>query len=356
MELHKEIMLGNMQPTGGTFQPGFLVMLMPGACPTTPEQVKAFMDVYDIQDMYAKCLGVTQVLQSKSVAEGATFNLAPNGVLRTAFKKGDFDHGVSTASNAMIPADMRKASIPDRFFLCSKDSPFTRLAEKTGMAGLNMMRGMPWQFCDSGVYGAIYSGVGSHPDSVAAYVTEMEWDTARNFGGVLRSSTAKLGAANGFTIVVEAWNGTAWEVVLASNAKAGALATTYVAFSKKISTTKLRIQTIVTGTFTAATCFFPHGIIPLEVTADAPAAPAVADIGWAVLLPMSGYHQSNGSAAAAAPTFNDVTGPVPFYLAKAGESTANEVEFVMTKTTGLNANDKPSLVALTKYIASNIKE
>lgn len=356
MELFKENLMGNQQPAGGAFNPGMLVFLMSGAAPTTPAEVKAAFDVYDIQDLYAKCVGVTQVLQSKGIAEAATFQLAPNGAVRTAFKKGDFDHGVGAPTNALIPVDMRKASIPDRFFFCSKDAPFTRLAAKTGMAGANMLRDLPFQFYESGVYGAVAAGNGNHPDSLATYVTELEWDTARNFGGILRSSTAKLGASNGYTVTVEAWNGSAWEVVLAATAKAGAVAANYVAFTKKISTTKLRIQTTVTGTWSIPTCFYPHGIIPLEVIADAPAPAAVPTIGWVVMVPMSGYVQVFNTVATMAPTFNDVTGPIPFYVAKAGIAGDAGAEFIMTKVAGLLNNERPSLAAATKFIAANIKE
>lgn len=356
MELHKENLLGNMQAVGGAFLPGFMMLLMPGAAPTTPEQVKAFMDVYDIQDMYAKSVGVAQLLQTKTIAEGASFNLAPSGI-RSALKGGEFDYGFAAATNSLVPADLRKASLPDRFFFCSKDAPFARLTEKTGMAGINMMRACPWQFYDT-TYSAVYPGVGNHPDSIATYVTEFEWNTPHNFGGILRSGTAKLGASNGYTIIVEAWNPDTqlWDVVVTATAKAGAVASNYVAFSKRISTTKLRVQTTVTGTWSVGTCFYPHGIIPLEVAADVPAPVAVADIGWVVLLPMSGYHQSLNTQAGAPATFNDTTGPVPFYVAKAGEVAGNGVEILLTKTTGLMSTDKPNMVATTKYLAANIKE
>lgn len=356
MELHKENMLGNMQSVGGAFAPGFLMLLMPGTAPTTPAEVKARMDVYDIQDMYAKSVGVAQILQTKNIAEGASFNLAPS-TARSALKGGAFDYGLAAASNSAIPADMR-ASLPDRFFLCSKDAPFARLTENTGMAGINMMRACPWQFYDS-LYGAVYPGVGNHPDSMATYVTEFEWDVARNLGGILRSGTFKLGSSNGYTITVEAWNPDtqAWDVVVTAAAKAGAVAAAnYVAFSKRIVTTKMRILTVVTGTWSVGTCFYPHGIVPLEVSADAPAPAAIADIGWAVLLPMSGYHQSLNTGAGAPATFNDVTGPVPFYVASVDEAAGPGIDMVFTKTKGLMSTDKPNMVALTKFIAANIKE
>lgn len=360
MELFKENLAGNILPNSqaSQFVCGYLAFLMPGAAPTTPAQVKDAIDPYDIQDIYAKCLGVTQLQQLRgAVAENSIFTLAPNGTARTALKKGDFDYNVATATNNLIPADMRKASLPDRFFLCSKDAPFTRLSQKTGMAGANMMRDCPWQFYDTNAYGAVYAGIGAHADSIAAYVTEYEWDTPRNFGGVLRSSTGRLTAANGYTIIVEAWNGSAWETVLSSVAKAGAVAANYAVFSKRIVTSKLRIQTIVTGTFSQTTHFQPHGVIPLEVTADAPAAVAVADIGWAILVPMYGYNQTVawGGGAGVPATFNDVAGPVPFLAAKAGIAGDAGAEFIMTKTRSLVSTDKPQLVS-TKYLASTIKE
>lgn len=360
MEFFKENLVGNILPysPASQFVCGYLAFLMPGNAPANAAAVKAAIDPYDIQDIYAKCIGVSQVQQLRgAVAENSIFTLSAYGTNRTALKKGDFDYGVATATNALIPADMRKASLPDRMFFCSKDSPFARLSQKTGMAGANMLRDCPWQFYDTSAFGVVYSGIGNHPDSTAAYVTEYEWDVPHNFGGILRSSTGKIAAGNGYTVTVEAWNGSAWEVVLAATAKAGNVAGNYAAFSKRISTTKLRISTTVTGTFIATTCFQPHAIIPLEVTADAPAAVSVPDIGWAVLVPMYGSNQAAawGAGAGVPATFNDVTGTVPFLVAKAGIAGDAGAEFIMTKTRALVSTDKPTLVS-TKYLAATIKE
>lgn len=355
MELHKESMLANTFYSVSRY--GFLAFLMPGPAPTTPEQVKLAFDPYDIQDLYAKCIGLSQIKPgTKSGTEPVSFDLMAVSATAAAMKKGQFDYAIPAAANSLVPANMRKASLPDRMFFCKGTAPFDRLTEKTGMAGAGMMRDAQWMFDVAGTACNIYGG-NAHPESQANYATEYEWDTPRNFGGVVRAGTNGVLAANGYTVAVDAWDGNAWVQVVAPVAKAGALSTAnYIAFAAPVLTSRLRIRSTFTGTWVMPAGFLPHALLPLELTADAPAQVAMPDIGWAVLIPMIGNAQIYNTLLSTAATISDVTGPLPFYVAKVGEVAGPDIDLVLTKTTGLNSDSLPTMAASAKYLSSNIKE
>lgn len=357
MELFKDSMLCNTFYSVNRY--GFLAFLMPGPAPSTPAQVKDAFDVYDIQDLYAKCIGLSQIkpaIKSSLSTEPVAFELLAVSANAAAMKKGQFDYAIPAAANSLVPGNMRKASLPDKMFLCSGTSPFARLSEKTGMAGAGMMRDSQWMFDINGTACNIYGG-NSHPESQANYATEYEWDTPRNFGGVIRAGTNGVLAANGYTVAVDAWNGSGWDQVVAPVAKAGAVSTAnYIAFAAPVMTTRLRIRTTFTGTWAIPAAYLPHAILPLELIADAPAQVAVPDIGWAVLIPMLGNAQIYNNIAANHATMSDVTGPLPFYVAKVGEAAGPGIDLVLTKATGLTSDSLPTMAAQAKYLSSNIKE
>lgn len=353
MELHKELIAANLQNSSSWPQLGWLALYIKGEVPTTAEELKAAIDIYSLSDIYAKCHGLQLFGLAKGVAEGHAFQLS-NLANKSAFKKCDYDFGVSTASNALIPADMKKASLPDRFFPCYATAPFARIAEKLGMAAMGMMRTAPWTYFDGGS-GIGFSGPTAHAEAQVTAVTEYEWDTARNFGGVLRPYTNKNSASNGFILTVEAWNPAteAWDIVISAVTKAGNLSTAnYVAFSKRISTTKLRVQTTYTGTYTILNGQFPHGVIPLEVTADAPAPIAPADIKWAVLIPFTACNFASSNLVAAS-NISNPDYPVPLYVARVGLAADPQAEIILSKVAGLTVTDKPVLQT-TKFLSSNL--
>lgn len=353
MELHKELIVANLQNSSSWPQLGWLALYMASEVPTNAAELKAAIDIYSLSDIYAKCHGLQMFGFAKGVAEGHAFQLS-NIANRSAFKKCDFDFGVSTTSNALIPADMKKAALPDRFFPCYASAPFARITEQLGMAAMGMMRTAPWNYFDGGNT-TCFSGPTSHPEAQATAVTEYEWDTPRNFGGVLRPFTNKNSSVNSFVLTVEAWNAVTseWDTVVSAVTKAGNVSTAnYVAFSKRISTTKLRVQTTYTGTYTVTNGQFPHGIVPLEVTADAPAPVAPADIKWAVLIPYTASNFANTNLVAAGNISNPAY-PVPMYVARVGLAADRQAEIILSKVDGLTVTDKPVLQT-TKFLSHNL--
>lgn len=349
MELYKELMLGAV--SSNQPQIGVVALMMPGNAPINADQVKAAVDIYDIQDMYAKCLGISILSQARTA--GASLNTVAFNQMsnKTALKKGDLDWSAAfdgTGANA----GLRKASIPDRFYLCRKDAPFDRITEKTGMAGLPMTSLMPWAFFENAATDSsaiAHPGRSTHPDGTANLCTELVWESPRTFAGIIRGSTKGSTVTASYvasTMVVDAWNGSAWETVLASKTKNGYLASDYVAFSKRISTTRLRIQWASGDGF-----LYPHGLLPIEVIADAPAPSAVADIGWAILLPLYG---NRWPAQAKCARWSLLSNPVPAIIAKAGgPGDGAGFEIIFSKKTGIMSTDRVSCTGF-KLTSSNL--
>lgn len=352
MELHKELIAGNLG-AGNWPQYGMLALHMTGPVPSDGEELKAAIDIYDIQDIYAKCLGVQMIYLAKGVAEGGSVMLTdiPS---RVAWKKGDFDFGVGTVANNLIPADMRKASLPDKVHLCNASAPFARITDKLGMGGVTVFRTVPWVFYDGGTQ-VCFAGPTTHAEAQATSVIEYEWLTERNFGGLLRGYTNKVSASNGYTLSVEAWNDVskAWDEVLAPIAKAGGLTTSnYVAFTSKVRTKRLRVKCVYTGSWGTINGCFPHGVIPLEVIADAPALSLIPDITWTVLIPFNGGNFTAVSNTVIS-NINDVSYPVPMLVGRTGLAGSPDVEIILSKVSGLMTNEKPTFVA-NKFISSNL--
>lgn len=351
MELYKEYLLPNI---GSLEKSGMLALYMGGAVPTTAAELKAAVDIYDFQDMYAKCLGVSAVTLAGSAGQTFTLTQSPG---RTAMKKCAFNYAFTPSMNSLIPADMRKASIPDRMFLCNVATPFARAANM-GISSFWSNNITPWQAFEGNYSSVAYPVFPGRSEMFGAGLTtcvEFEWDAPRNFGGVLRSANYGVGQANGsYSMSVEAWNGTAWEVVRPAIALSyGTSTITYVAFTKRIVTTKLRIS--VTPSAYPANISVPHGIVPLEVTADSPAPVAPADITWAILLPMVGSYVPTNSLALSRLT--DPSHPVPLYACKVGGpgESAPAVDMVLHKCRDLTVTDLPALSGM-KVMTSNMVE
>lgn len=353
MELHKELIVANLQNSSTWPQLGWLALYMAGEVPTTAAELKAAIDIYSLSDIYDKAIGLQMIAFAKGVAEGHAFQLS-NITNRAAFKKCDFDFGISSTSNTLIPADMKKAPLPDKFYPCYASAPFGRIAEQLGMAAVGMMRTAPWNYYDGGTT-ACFSGPTSHSESQATSVTEYEWDAPHTFGGVLRPFTNRNSSSNGFTLTVDAWNPDTqvWDNVISATAKAGNVGTAnYLAFSKRIRTTKLRMQITYTGTYTATSGQFPHGVVPLEVTAEAQAQVAPADITWAVLIPYTAANFANTNLVAISSISNPAH-PVPLYVARVGLPSDSSAEIILNKVSGLLTTDKPVLQT-TKFLSSNL--
>lgn len=350
MEFHKEYLLPNH---GLTDKAGMLALYMGGPAPTTEAALKAAIDIYDFQDMYAKCLGVSSL--SLAGAANASVTLTQSSG-RIAMKKCAFDYAFSGAMNGAIPADMKKASIPDKMFLCNVTTPFAR-ATNLGASSFWSNNVAPWLTYEGSNNHAYptFPGRSGMFDIGLTSCVEFEWDAPRNFGGVLRSGNyGAYSSGASYALVVEAWNGTAWEVVRSSVSISYNVTTvTYVPFTKRIVTNKLRF--LVTPYRSTSNTCWPQGLVPLEVTADAPAPVAPPDITWAILLPMMGA--SFPIQQPALSRLTDLSNPVPLYACTVGGpgESAPAVDIVLSKCRGLSATDLPAVSGL-RLMTSNLME
>lgn len=352
-------MLGNVLQVGNQPVHGFQCLLMPGSYPTTAAELKAAVDIYDIQDMWNKSVGylsVDMIRSGSTQADGPKVSCT-QVAKKTALKKGDLDYGV-TLTAAETSAGLRLASIADKVYLCRKTAPYDRITEKTGMAGLFMTNMFPWAHYaanySAAADGVIYAGQSNHEDGRTMGCTEFEWDTPRNFAGMVRCS-CRIQPSNYFLIyyTVEAWNSAtqAWEVVIPKVTAYGSAYAAYNAFNKRITTTKLRIIWDTTNSAGGNAFSIPFGCLPVEVAADAPAPVAVPDIGWAIMLPFFG---SNAPGAASMVKYNDPSYPIPAIIAKVGGPGDNVgFDLILSKRTGITSTDKITCTGVT-IISSNL--
>lgn len=346
MELYKELLMSHAGGGGS----GMLALYMGGTAPTTGEELKAAVDIYNFQDMYAKCLGIS--LLSMAGAGNASILSQVSG--KIAMKKNAFDFALQARVSSVIPADMKKAPIPDRMFLCEVAAPKAR-AENMGVSSFWSNTIAPWLVYEDALLPTTYpirSGRSELFDSGLTSVVEFEWDSPRNFGGVVRSSTYASYTGN-YGLLVEAWNGTDWEVVRPLASVTQSTYPSLAAFTKRILTTRLRIT--VTYPRTAGAGGIPHGIIPLEVIADAPAPVAPADITWTILLPMFG--RLFPVTAPMLTRLTDPSHPVPMYAGRVGGpgSGAPDVDIVLHKCADLTPDDLPSVSGV-RIQSSNLME
>ena len=346
MELYKELLLSHAGGGGS----GMLALYMGGPAPSTGDELKAAVDIYNFQDMYAKCLGISVLSMAGGGSVASTLSQVPGKI---AMKKNAFDFAFPARVSAVIPADMKKAPIPDRMFLCYVAAPKSR-AENMGASSFWSNIIAPWLVYDDSALPAypIRAGRSELFDLGLTSVVEFEWDSPRNFGGVVRSSTYAASAGT-YGLLVEAWNGTDWEVVRPLATVSQSTYPSLAAFTKRILTTRLRIT--VTYPRVVGASGIPHGIIPLEVTADAPAPVAPADITWTILLPMFG--RLFPSASPMLTRLTDPSHPVPLYAGKVGGPGAGApaVDIVLHKCADLTVDDLPSVSGV-RIQSSNLME
>ncbi len=350
MELHKELILGNLPAAAGLV--GFLSLYMQGAAPTSASELKAAIDIYDFLDIYNKSIGVAHYSMSSANSgqiSGATLNQAAGKV---ALKNGPLDFAIPSSN---LPAGTSKASIPDRIFACETSAPYTRLdSHALGMASIYAANMAPWLTFDGSVLPTHPGKSIGQPHLGVSTCQEFEWDKPRTLTGVIRSSAYGISSGAPQTLLVEAWNGSAWDTVLPLNSKASATnVITYHAFSAPVTTNKLRLRwasTIVTDrNFT-----YPHGVVPVEQSAASPAPVPVPDIEWAVLIPLHGKIHPLASASAA--RFNKHDAPVPMYVCRVG-GPGDSVGFdlILSKNTQLTSTDAPGMAGV-RFNGANITE
>ena len=349
MELHKELILGNLPSSTGLV--GFLSLYMKGAAPASASELKAAIEIYDFLDIYNKSIGVAHYSMTSANSgqtSGATINQTAGKV---ALKNGPLDFAIPSG---VLPAGTSKASIPDRIFACETSAPYTRLdSHALGMASIYAANMAPWLTFDSASPPPHPGKSIGQPHLGATTCQEFEWDKPRTLTGVLRSSTYGI-TSGAQTLVVEAWNGSAWDTVLPINSKSSSTTMiTYHAFSAPVTTNKLRL--LWAAAYVSDRNFtYLHGVVPVEQSAASPAPVPVPDIGWAVLIPM--YGKIHPLAIASAARFNKHDAPVPMYVCRVGgPGDSGEFDLILSKNTQLTSTDAPGMAGV-RFNGANITE
>lgn len=339
MELFNKLLLPNHAISRYA---GYLVMFMTGAAPTDAASLKAAIDIYDIEDIYNKCVGFATLRIPSTASGSADLSQAPE---RTALKGSPINYFIKYALTA-VP-NLQLGAAPDKIALHNGVDPYAKL-DKLGMAGICRMHLMPWAGLDA-MATDIPRCLGLTSDAVAVNAQCMvwEWNAAREFGGILRSGADTVLYNASHTLAVDAWVNGAWEQVLAPQTRPTSSAQIHHLFTKNVVTTKLRLRWSTTSGYTNG-C---HGCIPLEVKASTPAPVAVPNIEWAVLLPLDAYPNV---IVAKIMERKDV--PVPLLAAKVGgPGDGVGFDMIISKKTGLLSTDLPTVTGV-KLNVVNAKE
>lgn len=320
---------------------GFLVMYFGGTPPTDAASLKAAIDIYDFTDMYNKCLGFATLRDGNVVGGSLELTQAQD---RVALKGSPINYYIKYSLSA-VPT-LQLGSPPDRIALCNGADPYAKLG-KLGMAGITRMHLMPWAGADN-MATDIPRCLGISPDLIGgAIAMEWEWNVAREFGGILRAGADTIIQNGPHTLAVDAWVNGAWEQVLAPVTKAASAAQTHHTFTKNVVTTKLRLRWSTASGY-ANGC---HGCIPLEVKASVPAAVAVPNIEWAVLVPFDLY-----STSAQWKILERKELPVPLFAGKVGgPGDGQGFDVILSQKTGLMSSDMPTVTGI-KLNTVNAKE
>lgn len=340
MELHNKLLMPNHSISRYA---GFLALYFGGPAPTDAASLKAAIDIYDFEDVYNKCLGFATLRSGVAASGSLEVTQAQD---RVALKGSPINYFIKYAM-ASIPT-LQLGSPPDSIAVCNGAEPYAKVG-KLGMAGICRMHLMPWAGLDGSVPATdIPRSLGQATLELgAALAMEWEWDTAREFGGILRAGADTLIYNISNTLAVDAWVNGAWEQVLAPQTRPAGGVQVHHLFTKNVVTNKLRLRWSTTsGTLNGC-----HGCIPLEVKASVPAAKSVATIEWAVLVPFDFY---NTLGVAKIMDRKDL--PIPMFIGKVGgPGDGQDFDVILSQKAGLVSTDLPSVTGL-KLNNLNAKE
>lgn len=340
MELHNKLLMPNHSISRYA---GFLALYFGGPAPTDAASLKAAIDIYDFEDVYNKCLGFA-TLRSMTVASG-TLDVS-QAQDRVSLKGSPIKYGIPYAMTA-IPT-LQLGSPPDRIAVCNGAAPYAKVG-KLGMAGITRMHLMPWAGLDNMATDiprctGISAEIAGMP--TPSMSMEWEWNTAREFGGILRSRGDTVLSNPPHTLAVDAWVNGDWEQVLAPQTRPVSAGQTHHLFTKNVVTNKLRLR----WSSPAGNANGSHGCIPLEAKASAPAPVSVPDIEWAVLVPLDWY------AVGVARFIERKDLPIPMFIGKVGgPGDGQGFDIILSQKAGLVSTDMPSVTGL-KLTNTNAKE
>lgn len=332
MELLKETSLNFAIPNQV-----FMVLLMGGAAPTNAAELAAAVRTNDFTDMWNKSLGVCYADAAKASFNGspseATTMLSPRstiGQLKGASLRLDSGSPAPSAGTG-TPA------LPDTIEL--ETSTGTKLQD-TGWLGLFLAQ----VFCRAAAHN-VKATAALSPNKISEYASShahvvLGYKTARTFSGIMC-----FGSDTAPNIGVDYWDGAKWVECLSARTSP----VVQTAFASAVTTDKIRIRLLST----LDEINFSYYLIEQA----APAAQPVAQITWALVIPLSSRPALPYAASPFLPHLGTAIkrgGSVPFYaLSVAGPG--GSAEIILTKAAGLQSTDSPQITGL--YIqAGNLIE
>lgn len=324
MELLKETSLNYVIPNQV-----FMVLLMGGTAPTNAAELAAAVRVNDFTDMWNKSLGVCYADAAKASFNGspsdATTFLSPRaniGQLKGATLRTD-------AGTPLPSAGTGTPSVPDTIEL---ETSAGAKIQDSGWLGLFLAQIL----CRSAAYN-VKGNCALSPNKISEYASSpahivLGYKSPRTFSGIMSS-----GSGTAPTIAVDYWDGAKWVECLSSRASATAA---QMPFASAVTTDKIRIRLLNTLDE------INYSYYMVEQTA--PAAQPVAQITWALIIPIgsrpelsyapSPYLLQLGTAIKRG-------GTVPFYALTAAGPGGN-AELILTKAAGLQSSDAPQITGL----------
>jgi hypothetical protein len=323
MELLKETSLNYAIPNQV-----FMVLLMGGAAPTNAAELAAAVRTNDFTDMWNKSLGVCYADAAKASFNGspsdATTFLSPrsnNGQLKGASLRLDTGTPAPTAGTG-TPA------LPDTIEL--ETSTGIKLQD-TGWLGLFLAQVV----CRAAAYN-VKGAVALSPNKISEYASShahivLGYKTARTFSAIMC-----FGSGTAPNIAVDYWDGGKWVECLSARTSP----VVQTAFASPVTSDKMRIRVLNTLD-EISFCWY-------MVEQAAPAVQPVAQITWALVIPISSRPElSYAPSPFLAQLGGSIKrgGNVPFYaLSVAGPG--GNAEMILTKAAGLQSSDAPQITGL----------
>lgn len=320
MELLKETSLNQ-----GISSQIYMLLYMGGTPPTNIAQLNAAVRANDFCDMWNKSLGCAYATPTKAGPGGVgveyTTMFSPRagcGQMKGGVHRMDAATFVGTGSPV----------VPDTIgFETAAGVPIT----DSGWFGLFVAN----MLCRAGLANVV-AGVALSPRQLTEFLPTghivVGFNAAKTLTGIQCNHVA---ASSLQKFAVDYWNGSAWvECVANRDAAQG-----WVAFAPQVTTTKVRIR-LQAGAL-PATSEVTDSFVLAEVSA--PVATAVANITWALVIPV-GSRPNGGVPSLFIPMITEGVikraTNVPFYAMTAA-GPGGSADIILTKATGLQSTDTP---------------
>lgn len=363
--------------TPDQYQKYSVLYYMSGAVPQTIDDVKAAVDLSDMSDLHAKCVGTTMITATvgSTSASGGQKNITfynGNSNTLTCLKGGAFATTSGTQYYIPMPSRVyytngRKstlASMPPSLFA----NPYYPITATSSNAN-----GVKYR--DNATFGYSWKAAGSE-----IYYT-VEYDQATTISALrFCNGYYDVSGYHVYSAALDYWNGTAWVNLISGAAYNTPIQTAATLTCTATTATKFRI-TLYPSAETAGYNMLCYCGISLMHT-EQPNAVAVPDITWGIIVPtytftqnisnfgdvyitnMKDYTYDNNWSNFNASTYDVtkglpvgrnsnwygvITTNIPAIIDTCGQdSTVNKI--AISKSTGLMSTDKPMLASYKYYL------